>query len=398
MSTEHLKMHRPRQSDRIRGFTLVELLLALTVLLILAGLTIRLLNQTMQSDRIRTGARELQSFFAGARDRAIYAGQPVGVRLLTDPANPSTVRSFVYIGASASFTDGTQIQISSVDNRTISMVNSTTGLPLPGVPPTTWTALMARGMLFNGAQITLGGAIYSMAQNGADGVLAGAWALTKNFAGTTNSSLTYSIQLGPSILSGDEPRAFPQGIAIDLNNSVLPSNWGSPGAYSSQLDVLFSPGGVVTGPVASAGRIHFVLSELADAAGQALTPNLAANSAARYRLDAPWQANTAYQLSSVVVPTPSTLLAMRVISVTGGGVSGGGPPAWPTQPNQTVVDNQLTWQSFAKKPNLIVSLATDTGRVTTHPVDLSDALTTDPAAPPNSTDTFRFAEIGEVTQ
>jgi hypothetical protein len=62
-----------------------------------------------------------------------------------------------------------------------------------------------------------------------------------------------------------------------------------------------------------------------------------------------------------------------------------------------VTDNQVTWQSFVKKANLIVSLATATGRVTTHPVDVSpnDILTSGTVS---GYDSFKFAEIGEVTQ
>jgi prepilin-type N-terminal cleavage/methylation domain-containing protein len=388
MSPEHPTVSPPSK----RAFTLIELLLAMTVLLILAGLTIRLLNQTMQSDRIRTGARELQSFFAGARDRAIYAGSPVGVRLLADPANPATIRSFVYVGAPSTFTDGTMLNISPTGQ-----INNV---------PAVWQTLVARGMLTDGTTINLGGTIsannvvggttYSVARNPAGSTT---WWVTKAYTG--NSPINYALQLVPTILSGDEPHALPNGIVIDLNNSVLPAGWGALGAYINQLDVLFAPGGTVMGSVASGGRIHLVLSEFTDAAGQTLTPSLSATSAARYRLDAPWQANTLYQLGNVIVPAPATLLAMRCVGVPTGqpsGQSGANAPTWPTGPNQTVTDNQVTWQSFAKKPNIIVSLATDTGRVTTHPVDLSDQLTTDPAAPPNSTDTFRFAEIGEVTQ
>jgi hypothetical protein len=51
---------------------------------------------------------------------------------------------------------------------------------------------------------------------------------------------------------------------------------------------------------------------------------------------------------------------------------------------QTIADGGVTWQAFNPRPRLIVSLATETGRITTSPVD------------PN--DKFRFAEIGEVTQ
>src|SRR5580700_11678853 len=87
---------RPAARRRYRAsFTLLELLITLGIILILATLTMRLLNATLNSDRIRTGSRELQSFLGGARDRAVYAGQRRGVRLIQDPLDPSCARSFV---------------------------------------------------------------------------------------------------------------------------------------------------------------------------------------------------------------------------------------------------------------------------------------------------------------
>jgi hypothetical protein len=92
------------------------------------------------------------------------------------------------------------------------------------------------------------------------------------------------------------------------------------------------------------------------------------------------------------VPFPSSFIAYRC---TQGGTSGTTAPAQFNNPiaNQTVTDNGVVWQSFVKKTNLIISVSTASGRVTTHPVDVSDALSPGPGY-----DTFRFAEIGEVTQ
>src|ERR1700677_2087704 len=104
-----VRRRRPEWAAGRASFTLLELLVSLGIILILATLTMRLLNATLNSDRIRNGARELQSFLAGARDRAIYAGQPRGVRLIQDPLDRSAVHSFVYIGAPSKFTDGTQV-------------------------------------------------------------------------------------------------------------------------------------------------------------------------------------------------------------------------------------------------------------------------------------------------
>jgi len=444
MSRERVTMHgiqlgsnRTKKSEtrlaavgeRTAGFTLLELLIALSILLIVAGLTMKLLNVTLDSDRIRNGSRELQSYLAGARDRAIYAGQPRGVRLIPDPIDPSTVRSFVYIGAPADYQQGTIQVIAGTawtagapvtagayfaptgapgNNPPFVFLAQTTGVTGGTEPiwPTAiggtvadntvtwqcfgvrnrlidttfvgpaWQQMMARGLLTNGATIVIGGTAYTMSQ------ISSQWNLTRDFPGPFATALGYDLKLAPSILAGDEPRSLPQGIVVDLNNSVLPPSWGSPGAYTPQLDVLFSPGGMVMGPVASAGRIHFVLSEFVDAsvpvpATSAVTgvPLLDATAA--------WQASTNYAAEQWVVPNPQNGLVFRCTTA---GMSGAAQPAQfaTAIPGQSVTDNGATWQCYLPKRRLVVSLATDTGRVTTSPI--------------SPTDKFRYAEIGEVTQ
>ena len=425
--------------ERGAGFTLIELLISMSIILILAVITLRLVGSTLDNDRIKTGSRELQSYLAGARDRAIYAGQPRGVRFIPDQADPYTVRSFVYIGAPTNFSDGQSIYVTQ---------NSTTLAP-SAATINTLTTLVNRGVLLAGAQITLGGGAtsggiyYSIAPDtvgmaggwaastsytlgatvqpgnghtyvctvaGTSGTtqpttwptaMGGSvpdntvtwtefsWALTKAYAAGSSlpTGVAYTLQLAPAQLPSEQPRALPQNIVIDLRTSILPVNWQIPGTASSSYDVLFSPAGTVFGPVTASGRIHFVLADIADTTGEFPIGTLSN----RFQLNAPWQPNTSYIVGNVIVPTPSSFLALRCTTA---GTTGAAAtqPTWPTQPNVTVNDTSpIVWQSFVKKANLIVSLATATGRVTTHPVDVQDIL-----AP--GYDTFRYAEIGEVTQ
>ena len=108
-------------------------------------ITIRLVNTTLDSDRLKAGSREVQSYLAERHDRAIYAGQPRGVRFIPDRTDPFTVRSFVYIGAPTSFTDRATINIGSTGSITFN--GPTT--------QQTWINLWNRGQLKNGAQIQL---------------------------------------------------------------------------------------------------------------------------------------------------------------------------------------------------------------------------------------------------
>ena len=120
-----------------QAFTLVEMLVVITVLLVLAGITVTSINITLEGERVRSSARQLQSYLLGARDRAAYSQLPRGVRFetgdLTDPANYRfedingngqldagedlngngvidrfpLVHSIVYIGASKDWSQGT---------------------------------------------------------------------------------------------------------------------------------------------------------------------------------------------------------------------------------------------------------------------------------------------------
>jgi hypothetical protein len=101
------------------------------------------------------------------------------------------------------------------------------------------------------------------------------------------------IELPPSIVPNKQPVPFSKGAVIDLDRCGMVSNWAtlndsnvhdllkyglklpsswkpsvpntSTFRYSSTMDVMFSPQGTVTGPAASTGIIHLVVTEQAAA-------------------------------------------------------------------------------------------------------------------------------------
>jgi len=118
---QHLfRQPAPRPAQR-SGFTLVELLVVIGILLILATMTIGTINLSVTGERIRSGARQMQSLIEGSRDRAIYAASTGegasashsrGIRLLVDdtltedhdndPMTPeiaTTATTIVYVGS-----------------------------------------------------------------------------------------------------------------------------------------------------------------------------------------------------------------------------------------------------------------------------------------------------------
>jgi prepilin-type N-terminal cleavage/methylation domain-containing protein len=259
---------RRRNESRNRGaFTLVELLVVVAITLILTTITIVSVNFSISADRVRAGARQIQSLLAGARDRAIYAKDMRGIRLIRDPNDSHVVRSLQYIGAPGKISAGTLTIVTGTDGTIINTTNAPAiyilknqGLIRVGsriqIPMTTGRWYTIAG--FPGAQQIL------LSQKYAD--------FYSTAAGTMNvnrvySGLTYLLELQPQPLPDSTPVQLPKGVVIDLDGSQVPSNWRpsvQAGAYSNQMDILFSAKGLPVGDVVSQGMIHLHIADAGD--------------------------------------------------------------------------------------------------------------------------------------
>jgi prepilin-type N-terminal cleavage/methylation domain-containing protein len=379
-----------------RGFTLIELMVVIGIVLLIAVMTASAINLTVNGDKVRAASRQVQSYLAGARDRAIYSKSPRGVRFLLDPTNNRTVSSMVYIAPTDDWTQGSidvewfngqVIAVRGFDN--FSAINNPTG----------WLNLYQQGLLRNGLRIRIPndntGEWYTIdtsqmaitSPDGSDGPNPPVLLLTTAFGKTptiTNAGnltpafqqgqgpSTYLLELPPSVLPNQEPVLLPKGAVIHLDRcsspttsleqpsspppawwvraDKLPSAWKRASTadplsiwvtpdpsgfdYTSQMDVMFSPRGVVIGPAAQSGIIHFYIADQKDA-----------------DLDRQYW---------------------------------GSPSSYPT----SSAPEYGNWGAAAMSPNyergdkVILTLFTRTGAVSSHPV--------------HPTDTFRFAETGEV--
>ncbi|MDB5342513.1 MAG: hypothetical protein JWP89_890 [Schlesneria sp.] len=277
------------------AFTLIELMVVVGIMVLLAVMTVAAINLTVNGDKVRAAGRQVQSFLSGARDRAIYAKEPRGVRFLVDPTNPRTVSSMAYIRQPAPWNIGAvQIQFGAGPGTTI--IANTVARVDSGLD---WQDLYNLGLLRDGAQITIEGNTYNVSNTANVFNSPPSMKLTVTYLSpATNPSvvignpailnqppLGYSLQLPPSLLPNQDPILLPKGTVVDLDrcnkipaalpaslntgSATLPSSWfdssTTPIGYSSQMDVMFSPRGTVIGSSASRGVIHFYVGVQTDA-------------------------------------------------------------------------------------------------------------------------------------
>jgi prepilin-type N-terminal cleavage/methylation domain-containing protein len=77
-----------RRPPVARGFTLVEILVVIVIILMISAVVLPLVQSALSGRQVSEAARILQAALVGARDQAIHNGRPSGIRLLPDPAYP----------------------------------------------------------------------------------------------------------------------------------------------------------------------------------------------------------------------------------------------------------------------------------------------------------------------
>lgn len=301
-----------RKTNR-HGFTMVELLVVITIISIIFAMTLTAFRFARESDRVSGTASQFQSYLAGARDRAIYAREPRGVRLFVEPAPPGsavgaesrTITSMAYIAPGGTWgapQDSGGIDVMRIDGNVLNEDPiSTPGLPgvdgdgdfadpedllvkLRGSNNPGWWNLKRRGWLVDGLRIRIPagptGNWYTVDTRLIDITIAPTdnqfLLLEVPYADggdageeIAHTDLTYEIELPPRVLP-EEPFLLPDTVVVDLDGCDIPNVWRPTSArtasnqYSGFMDIVFAPRGNIIGDAASKGVLHFYFCDSED--------------------------------------------------------------------------------------------------------------------------------------
>ena len=264
------------------GFTLIELMVVITIMLILFAMTVYGINFTRDADKVRGAAAQVQSFMSGARDRAIYAKESRGVRFFVDPGNPRSVSAMAYIQPGQKWSYGT-VDLERLDINPQNNVPDGADVIVVRGERLGWWQLKRRGLLTDGSRIRMPRDTGNWYEVDTSLINITALPTSSDFlllripysdaggdsnAVSAHSGMTYELEL-PSQLLPQEPSLLPEGAVIDLDGSKIPAAWrpdsrDAAGQFSPYMDIFFSPRGNIVGSAAGSGLIHFYICDAED--------------------------------------------------------------------------------------------------------------------------------------
>lgn len=404
-----------RSAPRL-GYTLVEMLIVVGIVMLLLSMTLLTVRFVREGDRVTAAASQIQSFLGGARDRAIYARQPRGVRLFLDTTNPRTITSMAYIDPAETWTDGV-VQLrrwdpdlngatngGNVDINQDGSNDDPSEIWMVLGEGTGWWELKRRGLLVDGMRVRIPkgpkGTWYPVNTRLIDTsqpppttqalVLGMAYRepgdtpKNRSIAFESGGPEDYEIELQPRLLPM-EPVVLPEGTCIDLDGSKVPAAWrptvapNAPGSgnlfYSQYIDIVYSSRGNLIGASSSGGLIHFYVCDTEDAISvknefvRALDSD-PATAEARFN---EWIRGGRGQIDRYFVPADE---------IKGSDVDS----AWIGALDQT-------GDGYFTKDRRAVTVFTQTGAVSIHPVNANDSNKNGIADDP-----YYYAEVGEVAK
>lgn len=233
---------------RSAGFTLVELLVVVFLILVLATLVVAFAPRLAERQKVPRGASQLQGWLLIAKQRAKRDQLPTGVRLQPDPDNPNVYRELQYIQKPDDWTGGPV----RVDPTTLNQVTLVSGTGFNGSFGSSATELwpVQRG---DYVELKGGGLVRRITD-----VRANRLTLASAFAYPILATSDYRIIRAPRPLVGEANLDLPKDIVIQGNlgttaNLIFGSVPQQPNPPNPPVpfDILFSPAGPVIGSAVS---------------------------------------------------------------------------------------------------------------------------------------------------
>ena len=395
------------------GFTLIELLIVVSIMAILLTMTVMAVNFSRDSERVVSAALQVQSMLSGARDRAIYAKEPRGVRFFVDADNYRAVTSMVYTDPAESWDKGSiQLQRPDIGGDNVADAPDVT---IVAGALTHWWELKRRGLLFDGLRVRIpkgtAGTWYTISTRLIDITTAppatqylvlqvpyadpGDTKVNSVRAFDSGGPEDYELELPPRILPMD-PVKLPADTIIDLDGSKLPPSWrpsfavGSAGTgnfqYSQFMDVVFSPRGTVIGDAAAGGVVHLYICDSVDSL--TLKDEFVKSLTAYSPLPPGAPANLTMSANGQSIPTGQVLAFNESLQ-----------NGYSFVPTNEIFTTNAPWlpdhdtEPYLVRDRRVVSIFTQTGAVSSSQVYVNDGDTDGIEYDP-----FRYAETGETAK
>lgn len=250
---------------RRRGFTLVEILVVITILILLTLLVVSVYRGN-DAQKVRDAGRVMQSSILGARDRALHAKLNRGFRIVRDPQDTNIGTGIAYVQPSESLKFGRSVNGSDVSFENID--NNADGKPdvlrIHGLSTPGWQAIegfnafsnpkllrypvdTGRWLEWNNLQVI------SATHETVDVPLPEGITVGSVYA-AADSRAQVEFKLFNELLPNHAPISLPVGVVIDLANS----------SAQSRGDIIFSPRGMVTDSFSGVGPIYLLLRDIRD--------------------------------------------------------------------------------------------------------------------------------------
>ena len=255
--------HRKNPGFRHSGFTLIEMLVAIGILVVLATLAVAVVPKVQERAKASRGGDQLHGWYLEAKQMSVRDRALRGVRLLIDP-NTMLATSALYIQQPDSLTGGQ----CAVDTTNPAVLNHAVFQPFQGQPALDVTGgqggITALYPIQPGDYLQIQGGPAHLIQS-VDVLNNGVFTVTPIWGTTTTTpqgtappgpTTNYTIIRIPRPIIGEPVLYFPDNVAVDFTTNTPTSMHSIPDWTAATItptglsfDILFTPSGTLTGSI-----------------------------------------------------------------------------------------------------------------------------------------------------